>query len=301
MIDYTTIDAFYERIQQPLQPLQPLTGEAGHFNLFRIEKVLSPHHKQANYSRRNFFKISLIEGENRILYADKTFAIEGTSLVFTNPMSPYLWERITEKQTGYICIFTEAFLSRMGEVRTFPVFQHSSLGVQMLSNTDVPFFRNLFGRMEEELIGNYIFKYDLIRNLLMEVIHGAQKRHPVEASAAPPSKASERIAAIFHQLLERQFPIDLSNQVIQFRTPSEFAQQLNIHINHLNKALKQQTGQTTIQLINNRMVEEAKILLKTTDWTINQVAWSLGFDEPNHFSSFFKKRVGNTPKSFRED
>ncbi|GAB3800583.1 response regulator transcription factor [Spirosoma humi] len=298
MTEFTTIDRFYERIQQPLEPL---TGEAGHFNMFRIEAVLSPDHKQANYSRRNFFKISLITGENRISYADKTFTIQGTSLVFTNPMVPYLWERITEEQTGYICIFTEAFLNRMGEVKKFPVFQHTELGVLMLSESDAVFFRSLFGRMEEELLGGYTYKYDLIRNLLMEVIHGAQKRHPVEAAAASQANAAERITALFRELLERQFPIDLSGQMIQLSTPSGFAQQLNIHVNHLNKALKEQTGQPTIQLINDRIVEEAKVLLKTTDWTINEIAWSLGFEEPNHFSSFFKKRVGRTPKAFRGD
>lgn len=269
--------------------------------MFRIEDVLSPDHKQANYSRRNFFKISLITGKNRIFYADKTFDIQGTSLVFTNPMMPYLWERVTETQTGYICIFTEAFLSQMGDVKTFPVFQHTELGVLMLSDTDTTFFRQLFVRMEEELAGNYSYKYDLIRNLLMEVVHGAQKRHPVEAAPPSHSKATERITTIFRELLERQFPIDLSNQVIQLSTPAEFAQQLAIHVNHLNKALKEQTGQTTIQLINDRILQEAKILLKTTDWTINEIAWSLGFEEPNHFSSFFKKRTNLTPKAFRED
>ncbi|GAB3948847.1 response regulator transcription factor [Spirosoma harenae] len=298
MSDFTTIDSFYKRIQQPLQPL---TGEAGHFNMFRIEDVLSPDHKQANYSRRNFFKISLITGKNRIFYADKTFDIDGTSLVFTDPMVPYLWERITEEQTGYICIFTEAFLNRIGEIKTFPVFQHTELGVVMLPETDVTFFQNLFRRMEEELLGSYIYKYDLIRNLLMEVIHGAQKRHPVEASTVSQSNAAERITTIFRVLLERQFPIDLSNQVIQISTPSGFAQQLNIHVNHLNKALKEQTGQTTIQLINDRILQEAKVLIKTTDWTINEIAWSLGFEEANHFSAFFKKRVGFTPKAFSVD
>jgi AraC-like DNA-binding protein len=298
MTDFTTIDSFYKRIEQPLQPL---TGEVGHFNIFRIEDVLSPAHKQANYSRRNFIKISLITGKNRILYADKTFTIEGTSLVFTNPMIPYLWERLTEEQTGYICIFTEAFLSQIGDLKSFPIFQHTELGVLMLSETDASFFKHLFARLEEELLGKYAYKYDLIRNLLMEVIHGAQKRHPVKASIASASNAAERITAIFLELLERQFPIDLSNQVIQLTSPSGFAEQLNIHVNHLNKALKEQTGQTTIQLISERIVEEAKILLKTTTWTINEIAWSLGFEEPNHFSSFFKKRVNRTPKAFRGD
>jgi AraC family transcriptional activator of pobA len=44
-------------------------------------------------------------------------------------------------------------------------------------------------------------------------------------------------------------------------------------------------------------LQEAKILLKSTSWTINEIAWSLGFEEPNHFSGFFKTQAKTTPKN----
>jgi len=105
---------------------------------------------------------------------------------------------------------------------------------------------------------------------------------------------------LFTELLERQFPIELSNQVIKLNSPSAFAGQLNIHVNHLNKALKEITGKTTSQLINERVLQEAKVLLKSTNLAIAEIAWSLGFEEPNHFSSFFKSRAKITPKKFRQ-
>src|SRR6202012_1106992 len=138
------------------------------------------------------------------------------------------------------------------------------------------------------------------QSMLMEIIHTAQKMHPATGNPAIGSNASERITALFAELLERQFPIELNNQVVKLNSPSAFAKQLNIHVNHLNKALKETTGQTTSQLINTRLLQEAKILLRCTDWAIAEIAWSLGFEEPNHFSSFFKSRMKQTPKQFRQ-
>ncbi len=163
----------------------------------------------------------------------------------------------------------------------------------------LPPFKELLDKMWNELQGDYRFKYDLLRNLLMEVIHSAQKMQPATGHANAGSNAAERITGLFAELLERQFPIELSNQVLQLSTPAAFARQLNVHVNHLNKALKETTGQTTSKLINDRILQEAKILLKSTNWTVNEIAWSLGFKEPNHFSSFFKNMTSTTPKQFR--
>lgn len=296
MATFVELQTFYKTFNQDLKPVQ---NEVGHFNIFKVEDLLLPTHKPVTYSRRNFYKVSLVSGHSKIHYADHSIEILDNVLVFTNPMIPFLWERISEKHSGYVCIFTEAFFNKFGNIKEYPVFQSADTGVIPLATDNVLQYDELFSRMFKELQGDYAYKYDLLRNLLMEVIHGAQKMQPASGSITAGSNASERITSLFAELLERQFPIELSNQVIRLNTPSAFAGQLKIHINHLNKALKETTGQTTSQLINDRLLQEAKILLKSTNWTINEIAWSLGFEEPNHFSSFFKSRAGITPKNFR--
>ncbi len=84
--------------------------------------------------------------------------------------------------------------------------------------------------------------------MLLEIVHSAQKMvYPPPASTQTGSNAAEqRIIALFAELLERQFPIELSNQDVGTNSPSAFARQLNIHVNHLNKALKETTGQTRL-------------------------------------------------------
>ena len=111
--------------------------------------------------------------------------------------------------------------------------------------------------------------------------------------------ASQRISSLFVELLERQFPIESPQYRLNLRTPKDYANRLAVHVNHLNKVLKEAMEKTTTEIIAARIEQEAKILLKSTNLTINQIAWSLGFEEPNHFSSFFKSRAKVTPKKFR--
>ncbi len=298
MAAFIELQTFYKHI--PNQALEPVNNEIGHFNLFKVEDMILQNHKPAIYSRRSFFKVSLVTGHSKIHYADQCIEVTDSVLVFTNPMIPYHWEIISEKQSGYICIFTEAFFNRFGSIKDYPVFQFTDAAVIPLAANEAIQFNELFLRMFNELQSDYVYKYDLLRNLLMDVIHTAQKMQPASGSLLVGSNAPERITALFAELLERQFPIELGNQVIKLNSPSAFAGQLNIHVNHLNKALKEITGQTTTQLIHDRIVQEAKVLLKSTTWTISEIAWSLGFDEPNHFSSFFKNQTKITPVKFRK-
>lgn len=291
------LQTFYKAVNQEMGAVQ---NEVGHFNIFQVEDLLASDHKPVSYSRRSFFKISLVTGHSKIHYADRCIEAMDSVLVFTNPMLPYQWERISEKHSGYICVFTEAFFSRFGNIKELPVFQSADMAVIPLNSKAFVQFQALFVKMFEEIQGTYAYKYDLLRNLLMTVVHEAQKMQPAVSSPATGSNAAERIAALFAELLERQFPIEMLTQVIGLHAPSDFARQLNVHVNHLNKALKEITGQTTSQLINNRIFQEARVLLKSTTWTINEIAWSLGFKEPNHFSAFFKAQSGVTAKQFRQ-
>ncbi|SFB99427.1 hypothetical protein SAMN04487891_104239 [Flagellimonas taeanensis] len=77
--------------------------------------------------------------------------------------------------------------------------------------------------------------------------------------------ASQRISTLFLELLERQFPIEDARQRVHFRSASYFANQLSIHVNHLSRAIKETTQKTTSQIIADRLLQEAKILLRQTE------------------------------------
>ena len=104
---------------------------------------------------------------------------------------------------------------------------------------------------------------------------------------------------MFLELLERQFPIDDQHPSIQVRAASDFAGQLNIHVNHLNRAVKETLQKTTTQVIAERVLQEAKILLRHSRWGVAEIAYALGFAEPTHFNNFFKKHAATSPMKFR--
>jgi AraC-like DNA-binding protein len=63
--------------------------------------------------------------------------------------------------------------------------------------------------------------------------------------------------------------------------------------------LKENTGKTTTKIISARLIQEAKILLKQTDWNISEIAYCLGFEEIAHFSNFFRRQTNLSPMAFR--
>lgn len=92
----------------------------------------------------------------------------------------------------------------------------------------------------------------------------------------PAHNASGCVTSIFIELLKRQFPTESPQQKLSLRTAKDYAQRLAIHVNHLNKVLKENTGKTTTEFISGRVIQEAKIFLKQTDWNISEISNSLG-------------------------
>ncbi|RYE37631.1 MAG: helix-turn-helix domain-containing protein [Sphingobacteriales bacterium] len=158
---------------------------------------------------------------------------------------------------------------------------------------------NQLTKMDEELKGDYALKFALLRHQLIELLYLAQKYNPNPATLFIGSNSNERLAHSFFALLEAQFPVINLDQGLTMTTPGDFAMALHVHVNHLNKAIKSVTAMSTSAAINNRLITESKNLLKATKWSITEIAYTLGFEESNHFSAFFKRHHGVSPARFR--
>lgn len=279
------------------------SSDIGHFNVFDTAKFYYGSKKSAmTYNRRLYYKISLIKGKNLVEYADKTVLIEKQGILFATPKIPYRYTPQSKTQAGFFCVFTKDFMSKSKTgllIDKLPVYQPGSDFVYQLSDAQYQEMETIFRKMTNELCSDYSFKYDLLRNYVLELIHTAQKLKPIE-SAGTPSNAASRISSLFIELLERQFPIESNGQMMQLKSPTDFAGTLGIHVNHLNKVLKETTGRSTTEIIGGRIAEEAKILLKQTPWNVSEIAFALGFDEVAHFSNFFRKHAGVSPLNFRK-
>jgi AraC family transcriptional activator of pobA len=254
-----------------------------------------------SYNRRTYYKISLIHGKNRVEYANEVIQVEEYALLFSTPRVPYHYLPQDLNQEGFFCVFTDSFLPKNTDGSGFdelPLFHSDSHPVFLLDKSQYDVLFSHFLKMNAELNSDYAFKYDLIRNYIMELVHFGQKLQP-----APPhnthQNASKRITSLFLELLERQFTLDSPDQRIQLRSPSDFADRLSLHVNYLNKALKEETELTTSSIINGRIAREAQYLLKETSWNISEISNSLGFEEIAHFSNFFKKHTDSSPLQYR--
>ena len=160
------------------------------------------------------------------------------------------------------------------------------------------FLNTIFRKMIEEQKSDYTYKDDLIRNYINLIIHEALKLQPSEHYDQHKNAAS-RLTSVFLELLERQFPIETTDRPLQLRTAQDYANALHVHINYLNRAVKEVTGKSTTTHITERIVSEAKGLLQHTDWNIADIAYSLGFEYATYFNNFFKRLTGTNPKALR--
>ncbi|MCB0643970.1 MAG: AraC family transcriptional regulator, partial [Phaeodactylibacter sp.] len=187
-----------------------------------------------------------------------------------------------------------------GDLNQYSVFQPQGEHIFELEAGDVPQITQVFQRMFEEIESNYLHKYDVLRNLVFELLHFAMKSRAYTQFDQQPMNASQRISTLFLELLERQFPIEENHPKVSLRSASDFARQLNVHVNHLNRALKETMQKTTSQVIAERILQEAKLLLRYSPWSVSEIAYALGFTEATHFSNFFKKHTQISPTTFRK-
>jgi len=304
----TTLADFYAAYAQltglPAAALQPpdVQQAVGHFNVFDVKELHARYGPKPPmpYDRRAYYKISLIQGRSRAEYADKLIDIE-QGLLFAAPQVPYHWLPLTDEPAGYFCLFTPEFLlpARSGVVlEELPLFRPGGCPVLVLPDTQVARVQTIFAQMREEICSGYAYKYDLLRTYVLELIHLGQKLQPAPAQSSL-LNAAGRVTALFAELLERQFPV-LPGQPLRLRTAKDYADQLAVHVNHLNKVLKETTGHSTTALLNERLAQEAKLLLRRHRWSVADVSDALGFTDPAHFSHFFKRQTTLTPLAFRQ-
>jgi AraC family transcriptional activator of pobA len=293
-----TIEDFYkEKIGWMPESLR---HDIGHFNVFKSDSYVGNSAKPTPYRRRDYYKISLIYGGSELHFADKVVQIEKQGLLFINPQIPYSNSDPSRIRSGFFCVFNQQFFHHYRKLNEYPIYQPEGTHAFELNDGLAERAESIFLRMFEEINSDYVYKYDVLRGLALELIHFALKMQPSSAAQSKHQlNASERIASLFIELLERQYPIDETNQKVALRSASDFAKHLNIHVNHLNRALKEITDKTTTHIIAERNLKEAKILLKQSAWSVSEIAYALGSVEVAHFNAFFKKQTGLTPLQFR--
>lgn len=283
--------------KQKLSPQRGIKNKAG-FLFFSSADCLSGN--TIPYRRRDFYKVSLLRGEYIVHYGDESIKAFGTSLSFFIPSIPYTIEELNEdKNAGYF-FFSEEYYDTFFKqsVKNFPLFNEDFKPIFILNKEQEQEAITLFSKIEKQSLSDYSFKDDLVRNHLNELMHFANKLSPASEKHHNFS-SKERLHTIFNELLDRQFPADIKNEKL-LRTASDFADVLNVHVNYLNRTLKEIRGKSTSTLIYERLLKESVILLKHTNWNVADIAYSLGFKDSSHFNHFFRKQTNAMPSDYRK-
>ncbi len=263
---------------------------------------IAPGRRAVVHGRRDFYKMGLVTGDMTLYYGHKLVEITDTVLFFVNPHIPHSIVRSAKKRKGYACLFTEAFIAGRGRkevLQNSPLFRSDGTPIIQLDKEQAAFMTGLFQKMLSVYSSNYEHKDELIKNCIELIIHEALSVQP-PTNGQHHKNAAARIARLFMELLEGQFPIDNTEHPLRLRTPQDFAKTLALHTNYLNRAVKEVTGKPTTVHITERIATEAKALLLYTDWSVADIAYSLGFQYPTYFNNFFKRITGITPNSLRK-
>jgi AraC family transcriptional regulator, transcriptional activator of pobA len=273
-----------------------------HLKGFKIHALPDAVSSSAAHGRRDFYKMGLITGNMTIGYGDQLFDIHDTALFFVNPHIPHAIVRNSKTRKGYACLFTEAFIAsreRTEVLQNSPLFRSDGTPVIQLNQEQAAFMTGLFQEMLSVHNSSYPHKDELLKNCITLIIHEALRIQPPQ-NGPQHKNAATRIAWLFTELLERQFPIDNTEQPLKLRTAQDFAGSLSVHTNYLNRSVKEVTGKPTSVHIAERIAAEAKALLLYTDWSVADIAYGLGFDYPTYFNNYFKRVTGVTPQSLRK-
>lgn len=263
------------------------------------------HHECRNYlspNRREFYKILLItKGAGVFTMGLNTYYIEEPTLLFIHPNDIISWKNLSEDSGGYYVLFKKSFVNHHLQLKAvidkFGLFTDKPRSVIRLTEEKVPAIIHYFQKMEEEELQNSAFKEDsmqaFLQLLMVESMKVAQYPKPDEVN-----KDFSHMHQFFNLLEKETAGINYSSP-IRIKTAKEFASDLQMHPNYLNALLKKHTGQNASTHIRNRILDEAKALLLQTDWSLQDISYSIGFSEQPNFNFFFKKNTGYTPAEFR--
>ena len=296
-----TLEQYYEMTCRKLPAdLQRGNGLIRHFNVFCRNKCFGI----MPFRRRDYYKITLCRGQAVLYTENGEVKVDYPAIFFSNPVTPFGWRNISiEQQQGFVCIFNEMYVNaelKRGLKNLNSLFNDEIYPFVKLSEEQYELLSRYFTIMLEEYSDTFEFAYkeDVIQNVLKLILYTTTK---IKLTARPCRKEEKKHLLVnrFIDLLDGQFPVDSPRHPIELITPGDFATHLHIHVNHLNHLIKQYTGKPTSRLILEKRMSEALSLLKNTDWTIGEIAASLGFDYPQYFHNFFKKQTGIGPREYR--
>lgn len=201
---------------------------------------------------------------------------------------------------GFVLVVHQDFLhgyALASQIREYGYFSYTANEALHLSEKEEKSIMDIIHNIEQEIDANMdSFTQDLLvsnLDLLLKYCDRFYNRQFLTRK-----KANNDLLSKLEALLDDYFKND--RQIVNgIPTVHFIAEQLHLSANYLSDMLRVQTGQTTQQHIQNRLIEKAKELLSATEMSVSEIAYHLGFEHPQSFHRLFKNRTSVSPLEFR--
>lgn len=204
------------------------------------------------------------------------------------------------KPSGYILAFHPDFIWNTSLAKTIHNYQFFGYDVNealFLSEKEEQILIGIFKNIEQEyLSGIDQFTQNIIVSQIEVLLNYCERFY--QRQFITRKKSNHQILDKLEVFLENYFK---SSTILDkgLPTANSIAESLNISTNYLGSLLKQLTGQTTQQHIHEKLISKAKEKLSTTELSVSEIAYELGFEHPQSFSKLFKSKTNLSPLEFR--
>ncbi|WP_207798824.1 AraC family transcriptional regulator [Taibaiella soli] len=254
------------------------------FNELHGERHIDKPHKH------DFFIINLFEsakGVHTIDFHDYPIGNKQIHVLF--PGQVHTW-KIKPNTTGYQLMIQQNFFERFAPFFRFSFSNYINHPVIPLSNENFNLLKYEFDAIKDELnAANSVSEIISARAAVVAAIVSKEAEHVFTDLKV--FQSNPRLAN-FKALIDKFYK---EEKLVGF-----YAEKLHITANYLNILCKTHLDVSATKLIQQRVLLEAKRLLQTSDLSIKEIAFELGFVDHAYFSNFFKTQAGITPTQFRE-
>jgi len=271
-----------------------------------ISKILHPKERLPwtyPLHRATHFIIGIvIDSYGSMRYEDVTVDISPNMLFMNKPgdLQELRWEEVTET---YGLLFSEDFILKYAGISIYKMFPFLLFERHLPLHTTSEFqqeLKKIVLVIYQELKKDSPLKKKLCANLLTKILLKIKQEFWVGYSVHNVQSRNPDILSDFTQNLEYHYDQLLKGKVKQVLHIKDYAEMQQLHENYLSTILKEKTGKTAGQLIADKTLGTAKILIQDSRYTMKEIAYMLGFTYTSYFSIFFKKHTGITPLDYRK-
>lgn len=252
----------------------------------------------------NFYSVALKRTNAKLKYGQQEYDFDEGVLAFIAPnqiLSVILEENEVLQHSGWLLIFHPDFLWNTPlakKIKGYDFFGYNLNEALHLSDKEEGMLTGIFQNIEQEYHSSIDkFSQDVIIAQLELLLTYSERFYQRQFITRKIS--NHTILDRLELLLSGYFKSDeLTTKGLP--TVQFIAEHLHISANYLSRLLQLLTGQSTMQFIHDKLIDLAKEKLSTTDLSINEIAYELGFEHPQSFSKLFKSKTNFSPLEFRQ-